>query len=124
MPLRFTILHHTAHPTQPDHFDLLFETAPDSLLATFRSPIWPLATATLIEQINDHRREYLEFEGPLSNNRGQVQQVAAGTFEFVQRDESTWILHLSPDQRLTFKRLGVTDQWDVQPSPIRTPTPL
>lgn len=35
----------------------------------------------------DHRREYLEYEGPVAGGRGTVTRVAAGTLEILQ-DES------------------------------------
>lgn len=77
-PLRHVVLRHEGIPDP--HFDLMFETSPGSALATWRSPIWPLVdTHTELVALPDHRREYLDYEGPLSNNRGSVRRVASGT---------------------------------------------
>src|SRR5580765_1966878 len=70
MSLRYVILHHTGVPTP--HYDLMFETDPGSPLATWRSPTWPITDPTLLERLADHRRDYLEYQGPLTNNRGEV----------------------------------------------------
>jgi hypothetical protein len=76
--LRYVVLRHEGYG-EP-HFDLMFETAPGSPLLTWRSGEWPLRTGLELTRLGDHRREYLEYEGPISNNRGHVSRVAAGTF--------------------------------------------
>ena len=73
--LRYAVLHHTG--VESPHFDLLFETAAGSLLTTYRSDRWP-PTTVLGDRLADHRRIYLEYEGPISGNRGQVRRVAGG----------------------------------------------
>ncbi len=76
--LRYAVLHHTG--VEQPHYDLLFETQPGSPLATYRCDRWPLeAGTTLAHRLPDHRRLYLEYEGPVSRNRGQVRRVASGT---------------------------------------------
>jgi hypothetical protein len=77
MTLRYAVLHHTGVPAP--HFDLMFESAPGSALATWRSPAWPITVPTRVDRLPDHRPTYLTFEGPVSNNRGQVRRVAFGT---------------------------------------------
>lgn len=55
------------------------------LLTTFRMEVGvhglrpPAALGA--ERLADHRRVYLEYEGPLSGDRGEVRRVASGTFE-------------------------------------------
>ena len=85
-PLRYAILHHTDIPVP--HFDLAFETKPGSTLITWRSPTWPIANPTPLERLADHRREYLDYQGPVSNNRGQVHRIVGGTFQFESADEN------------------------------------
>src|SRR5687768_10877900 len=76
--LRYVVLHHTGYGE--DHYDLMFETAPGSMLATWRSPCWPLQEIhTPLELLPDHRRDYLDYEGPVSGGRGSVRRVQAGT---------------------------------------------
>lgn len=58
---------------------------PGGMLTTFRtdSPIHSLGMPgeCRAERIADHRRIYLEYEGPLSGGRGEVSRVARGAFE-------------------------------------------
>jgi hypothetical protein len=80
MGLRYVILRHEG--VESPHFDLMFELEPGAALATWRSPDWPPTCS--VERIADHRREYLGYEGPVSNDRGYVRRVEAGTYEWVQ----------------------------------------
>src|SRR6266545_229730 len=72
--LQLVLLHHTR--IDEPHYDVMFETAPGSLLTTFRLPAPPSHDAIRAEKLGDHRRDYLEYEGSVSNNRGQVRRVA------------------------------------------------
>ncbi len=78
MALRYVVLRHEgiAEP----HFDLMFETAPGSALATWRSPVWPPGTGTPLPPLPDHRADYLTYEGPVSRGRGAVRRVSHGTY--------------------------------------------
>ena len=76
VPLRYVILHHTGIPDP--HYDLMFETTPNSALATWRSPTWPITEPTYVTPLPDHRTHYLTYEGPVSQNRGQVTRIASG----------------------------------------------
>jgi hypothetical protein len=60
------------------HFDLMFETAPGSPLATWRCHHWPPSPDEKFQPLGDHRRDYLDYQGPVSNHRGQVRQIASG----------------------------------------------
>jgi len=75
--LRFVILRHEG--VESPHFDLMFETSSGSDLATFRCPKWPVTLGTELTALSDHRRAYLDYEGPLSNNRGHVTRVLSGS---------------------------------------------
>ncbi|RCS46087.1 hypothetical protein DTL42_16505 [Bremerella cremea] len=84
---RFVILHHQtpSHAAKPDHYDLMLEDG--EVLKTFT--LWQLPdlsgpVAALADF--DHRREYLEYEGPVSNDRGHVTQADAGTFAWILRE--------------------------------------
>lgn len=48
----------------------------------------------LVERIADHRWAYLEYEGPISGNRGVVSCVAKGVVTSQKRDESIWRLEI------------------------------
>jgi hypothetical protein len=112
MSLHFVVLHHTGVPTP--HYDLMFETDPGSQLATWRSPVWPINQPTLLERLADHRRDYLEYQGPVTNNRGEVTRVAAGTCRFESRTGHRWIICTDQGQTLTFLRHEDTPNWRVE----------
>jgi hypothetical protein len=99
MSLRFVILHHTGIPLP--HFDLMFEPSEGAMLSTFRFSKWPLTHPAAIEKLPDHRRDYLTYEGLLSDNRGTVKRVAGGTFHFEVRSDDALTLDLDNTIRLT-----------------------
>lgn len=80
-PLRYVVLRHEQVPDP--HFDLMIEYDPVNGvgLFTWRSPIWPIDRDVQLEPLEEHRVEYLDYEGPVSGNRGVVRRVARGTYE-------------------------------------------
>ena len=78
-PLHYVILRHDGIPDP--HYDLMFEREPGGPLLTLRSPNWPILNPTPVEPLPDHRRDYLDYEGPVSNNRGDVRRVQSGTYQ-------------------------------------------
>src|ERR1043166_2404 len=80
---RFVIL----EPDHPQlHRDLMLETG--DVLRTWRLMRPPEIPGETIEAvaIGDHRKAYLDYEGPVSGNRGSVRRWDAGEHE---ADEST-----------------------------------
>lgn len=76
MPGRFVILEHD-HPFL--HWDLLLEQGPAA--ATWRLSAPPTVGSSVTGQrIADHRLLYLDYEGPVSGDRGHVKRVDAGTW--------------------------------------------
>ncbi len=81
---RYAILYHQmpADRPRPSHWDLLLE---------FRDTLrtWALAQQpsagkpVTADRLADHRIEYLEYEGPVSGNRGKVTRWDAGTFQWL-----------------------------------------
>jgi hypothetical protein len=73
---RFVILEHD-HPTL--HWDLMLEVG--DVLQTWRLAEAP-APGAIIEAIalGDHRKAYLDYEGPVSGGRGSVVRWDAGSF--------------------------------------------
>lgn len=81
---RYVILKHDA--PRGLHWDLLLETA--GLLAAWaivRSPDEPGEIPA--EKLPDHRRVYLEYEGPISGNRGTVTRWDRGEYRILRRRE-------------------------------------
>jgi hypothetical protein len=109
VPLRYVILHHTGIPMP--HYDLMFELVPGNRLATWRSLDWPVESGTLVERLPDHRRDYLDYEGPVSNNRGQVTRILAGTLRVEAFSNDLVILTTDVDRRFSFRREGDTSLW-------------
>jgi hypothetical protein len=75
--LRFVVLRHDG--IDAPHFDLMLETAPGSPLMTWRSERWPIDRPTPLVKLGDHRRDFLDYQGPLSGGRGFVTRVDGGT---------------------------------------------
>lgn len=98
MNLRYAILRHEA--VAEPHFDLLFETAPGSMLAAWRAPRWPITRRTRLLRLPDHRPLYLDYEGPVSGDRGRVNRVAGGAYrlnvpaEFNVGSRVAWEMHI------------------------------
>ena len=70
-----------------DHYDLMLSPPGAGQLWTWAIPVNPvhqeLPFECQIERLSDHRRIYLDYQGPVSGGRGHVQQAAKGTFEVV-----------------------------------------
>ncbi len=89
---RYVILEHDA--PRGLHWDLLLETA--GLLSAWamaRPPDEP--GEILAEKLPDHRRVYLEYEGPISNNRGTVARWDHGEYRILRRGEGFLELSVS-----------------------------
>jgi len=99
-PLRFVVLRHEVPATwaattgRDSHFDLMLEQ--ESLLKTWALSQWPLPwhTPQPLELLPDHRLIYLEYEGPLSGQRGQVSRVDQGTYEIVRQENENLVVLL------------------------------
>lgn len=87
---RFVVLRHECPPgfAAPSHWDLMLEDG--AALLTWRLESLPVAGGEPIvaERLGDHRVAYLDYEGPLGDNRGDVLRVDAGEFRWVERSET------------------------------------
>ena len=76
---RFVVLTHD-HPLL--HWDLMLESS--GVLRTWRLDHEPhLPVPITATPLPDHRLIYLEYEGPVSGDRGQVQRWDQGTYELL-----------------------------------------
>jgi hypothetical protein len=77
---RYVILEHD-WPIR--HWDFMLEVG--DVLQTWRLPTAPAPNAEIsAEKIFDHRLMYLDYEGPISGNRGSVTRWDGGSFEVVE----------------------------------------
>ncbi len=99
---RYVVLHHTGYG-EP-HYDLMVERDDVGPLATWRLTRWPVQGRIEAVPLPDHRRVYLEFEGPISGGRGEVCRIASGHCTW-KRDE----LVLADGVRLILRQGGADD---------------
>ncbi len=96
--MRYVILRHDP-PDGPFHFDLLFERG--DVLKSWRyfGPQWPPDRFPVdIAAHTDHRKLYLDHEGPVSGDRGTVRRAEGGAYEI-----ATWA-----DDRIELRLPGRT----------------
>ena len=94
MPSRFVILHHRLD--DGEHWDLMLEHG--GVLLTWQLLGEPFDRESLpipARRIGDHRKAYLDYEGPLTYNRGTVRRVDAGSLEIVESvaDKCRFVLY-------------------------------
>ncbi|MCK5113314.1 MAG: hypothetical protein KAR11_00950 [Phycisphaerae bacterium] len=90
--MRFVILKHQGG--EAEHYDLMLE-GPQELI-TWSCSANPLTNSEVkFKRIVDHRKAYLDYEGPVSENRGTVHRVESGKYEPVEIGESQWVVKLA-----------------------------
>lgn len=88
--LRYAIL---IHDYPHLHWDLLVEHSPDERLTTWRLEHPPEAGVSLLaEALPDHRRLYLDYEGPISGNRGEVKRWDSGEVKILSHTPASLTL--------------------------------
>jgi hypothetical protein len=94
MALAFVIHEHSGYG--PTHYDLMLEDGP--VLATWQIPACPFEIgqtgALSATKLPDHRKHYLDYQGPVSGGRGQVRLIEKGTYEILARDQRLWQVKL------------------------------
>jgi len=91
--LRYVVLHHTG--IDDPHYDLLFQWPDRPSLGSVRCSDWPPNAATTFHRIADHRALYLDYEGSLTQDRGNVHRVEAGACTLETTDPAGLLLTLS-----------------------------
>ncbi len=111
MHARFVILHHVL--PDGEHWDLMLER--DEALLTWRLVREPVDGSSLpiqAERLGDHRKAYLNYEGPVSGGRGSVRRVDAGTFEFEAEAPEGYGIRLCGRRLIgRFRLAAVDDHW-------------
>ncbi|MFI4847645.1 MAG: DNA polymerase ligase N-terminal domain-containing protein [Gimesia chilikensis] len=114
---QYVILRHD-HPEL--HWDLMLEEG--DVLKTWRLPqppeIDPASDETSLdltaEALPDHRMVYLEYEGPVSGDRGEVSRWDRGTFTLLERSEDQLVALLTGEElagRITLKKQDSENRW-------------
>ena len=105
---RFVILEHTGTlEYKPGaHWDLMLEVGDH--LRTWELETLPAPDATIAARpLADHRLDYLDYEGPVSNNRGTVRQWDRGEYRIVAESQTELVVEITGDTlrgRLTLSR--------------------
>lgn len=86
---RFVILEHD-HPHL--HWDLMLECG--GVLRTWRLPGPPAECPVSAMALGDHRVAYLDYEGPVSGNRGAVKRWDHGAYEALEQTVASWRVRL------------------------------
>ena len=103
---RFVILTHD-HPHW--HWDFMLEST--GVLRTWRLDQEPSeAMRSVATPLPDHRLIYLEYEGPVSGNRGQVQRWDQGEYELLSEAEGTLTVGLHGSRLKGRARIFIEDQ--------------
>ena len=114
MPSLFVILHHRLD--DGEHWDLMLEQG--DFLRTWQLLREPIDRASLpipARRIGDHRKAYLDYEGPLTGYRGIVRRVDSGTVEFEANTPQYCRFVLSGDRlRGTFTLRQQTHDWSFE----------
>lgn len=95
---RFVILEHD-HPYL--HYDLMLEDG--QRLLTWRLAVEPNLSQSAdvqAEQLPDHRHAYLDYEGPVSRQRGYVRRKACGELEWLDRSSTQWHIRLRTAEQI------------------------
>ena len=110
--LRFVVIEHDS--PRGLHWDFMLETG--LVLATWALRAPPDSSDPQVaERLPDHRLAYLEYEGPVSGDRGTVVRWAHGTYQVERQDEGTLSVILCSSRlegRVLLERLAPeTPRW-------------
>lgn len=80
------------------HYDFMLEA--DGVLRTWALERWPIESGQSVAatRLTDHRVAYLEYQGPISGNRGTVCRVDQGEYQLLDSATAQVKLHLVSKQ--------------------------
>ncbi len=99
--VRFVILHHAPIPGEDEqvgfkeHWDFMVEDG--NGLATwqlFENPLEQPPSTIPAKRIGQHRKAYLEYEGPVSKGRGEVRKIEFGWCSVQSASTTDWSIEL------------------------------
>jgi hypothetical protein len=98
MPRYVILLHHTPPGERGRrHWDLMLEDG--GVLRTWAlvDEPWP-GGRMAAQRLADHRLKYLDYEGPISRNRGRVRRADHGAYRTLWRAPRRWVLMLAGEK--------------------------
>jgi hypothetical protein len=109
---RFVILRHDS--PRGAHFDFMLEA--NGVLKTWALPRPPeLGMEIECEALADHRIEYLDYEGPVSGQRGVVTRWDHGTYTLLRQSDAEWVVQLVgerlADKAILSRAAGDSSRW-------------
>lgn len=117
---RYVILRHEPEQCSSGslHWDLMLEVG--DVLWTWACDEDPTASDSFAaERLADHRRAYLEYQGPVSGQRGSVSRCDAGVYTLEQDSAGQLVVLLRGEklhsaQLILRPRHGSSQRWDVK----------
>lgn len=90
------------------HFDFMLESA--GALKTWALPQAPQPGLEMpCEVLPDHRLAYLDYEGPISGDRGAVTRWDRGTYSIERQSDAEWVVTLAGEKvagKVVLRRSG------------------
>jgi len=108
---RFVVLEHN-HPKL--HWDFMLESG--MTLKTWKLHAPPVCGSIMpVEMAADHRLAYLEYEGPISGNRGSVVRWDSGTFEWLSQSVEEFKVEMSGQKLQGIAKISLAslEQWQL-----------
>lgn len=112
---RFVVLRHEpgAASDRKLHWDLMLED--DSGLRTWALDSEPRSGASIdATELPEHRKDYLDYEGPVSNDRGFVTRVDHGTYTVIRQSSAELVIEIEGEHlraAVTLQNRGADQRW-------------
>lgn len=113
--LRFVLLRHEPGPASARvlHWDLMLEE--EAGLRTWALEAEPARGSSVAAvQLPVHRKAYLDYEGPVSGQRGAVTRLDAGTYSILRESCDELLIELDGARlqgSMTLQRCGADQRW-------------
>ena len=121
---RFSIAKHEmpANSSRHSHFDLFLESE-GTLMTWELTSLLTSQNNQVVRRLANHRLVYLDFQGPLSDDRGTVKLVDTGSLEWVTLESERLIGRINgqtTDGKLTLTSEGssINDVWNLTFEPV------
>lgn len=121
MTSQFVILHHRL--ADGEHWDLMLEHGESLATWQLLSPPGAGSFPIAARRIGHHRKAYLDYEGPISGDRGQVRRIDRGPVEISKLTVEECVFAAGGDllrgSFILSRRQG--EEWELRPGPRQEP---